>query len=322
MAAGLYHAAVRGRSTDGLNNPREIKRGIVKRFGWNDRGITELIDGILLIALVVIMAGVIMVLAMDLLVPVEKTAYSAPQFGTQSVDGKTILTVFKRGGDPISFDPEKPAKYRALAYVDTSFGSFLAQPEPDITIYNPGDTLYLWYTGSGFMMAKTRPDAASVVALPGGRVAVRFVDRTSGTLIVGATVIGGPAATGTPVVTTPTTTGSPTPTATATTTVTTTVTTATPTATATTPSGTYTVTVSWSPPGIGTITPPGTSGGTVPIAAGASQMFTIAPNKNKRVISIALDGVQVGGPGVLSETLTYTLTNVQSNHSLTAVFGN
>jgi hypothetical protein len=51
-------------------------------------------------------------------------------------------------------------------------------------------------------------------------------------------------------------------------------------------------------------------------------MFTIAPNKNKRVISIALDGVQVGGPGVLSETLTYTLTNVQSNHSLTAVFGN
>lgn len=288
----------------------------------NEKGITELIDGVLLIALVVIMAGIIMVLAMDLLIQVEKTAYSAPQFGTQSVDGKTILTVFKRGGDPLSFDPEKPAKYRAVAYVDTTAGSFLAEPEPDITIYNPGDTLYLWYTGSGFMMAKTRPDAGAVVALPEGRVAVRFVDRTSGTLIVGATVIGGPAATGTPVVTTPTATGTPTPTATATTTVTTTVTTATPTATATTPPASYTVTVSWSPSGIGTITPPGTSGGTVPLAAGASQTFTIAPNKNKRVLSIALDGSQVGGPGGVGETLTYTLTNVQSNHSLTAIFGN
>lgn len=230
--------------------------------------------------------------------------------------------MFKRGGDPISFDPQKPAKYRAVAYVDTSAGSFLAQPEPDIAVYNPGDTLYLWYTGSGFMMAKTLPDAVSVVALPEGRVAVRLVDRTSGTLIVGATVIGGPAATGTPVVTTPAPTGTPTPTATATTMVTTATTTVTPTATATTPPATYTVTVSWTPPGIGTITPPGTSGGNVLIAAGASQTFTLSPNKNKRVISFSLDGSQVGGPGAVSETLTYTLTNVQSNHSLTAVFGN
>ena len=287
----------------------------------NEQGITELIDGVLLIALVVIMAGVIMVLAMDLLVPVEKTAYSAPQFGTPSVDGKTILTVLKRGGDPLSFDPEKPAQYRAVAYVDTSVGSFLAEPEPDITIYNPGDTLYLWYTGSGFMMAKTRPGAGAVVALPEGRVAVRFVDRTSGTLIVGATVIDGPAATGTPVITTPAPTGTPTPTSTPV------VTTPAPTGTPTPTPAYYPISVSWSPKGTannptGTISPPGVNDAVIQVATGASQTFTFTPAAGNRVRSIRLDGISVSDGGAIGQVLTYTLTSVQADHSLTAQFGN
>jgi hypothetical protein len=99
-------------------------------------------------------------------------------------------------------------------------------------------------------------------------------------------------------------------------------TTVTSTPTTTTPAG-YTISVSWTPPGLGTITPPGKTpagSGTVTVAKGASQTFTVTPNSNKAVISISLDGKQVSSGGVVGESLTYTLTNVQVAHTLTAEF--
>lgn len=309
----------------------------------DDAGITEVFDQTLLLGLVIVTAALVGLVALGFVMPAEKTAYVVPRFATADVDGKTVITAFSRGGDPLYFNASPLASYRATFYVDTSAGNFRAVPVPGLEVFRPGDMVYLFYTGTGFYAVDHPPAGGSVDTLPPGRVVVRLVDTTSGVLIAGETVVDGPVVTGittatpaptatvtgttttvtpTPTATT-TTTATPTPTATATT-VTTTTTTATPTPTASpTPSG-YTVTVSWTPPGIGvgTITPPGTSGGTVSVAAGASQTFTLAPASNKRVISISLDGSQVGGPGAVGQTLTYTLTNVQSSHSLTAVFGN
>lgn len=305
----------------------------------DDSGISEVFDQTLLLALVVITAGLVGLMAFGFVIPSEKTAYVVPRFGVTDVDGKTVITAFSRGGDPLYFNTTPLASYRAAFYVDTSAGNFRAVPVAGLEVFRPGDMVYLFYTGTGFYAVDHPPAGGSVVTLPPGRVTVRLVDVNSGVLIAQETVVQGPVVTGvttatpaptattSPTVTptpTATATGTPTPTATATTTVTTTITTATPTATATTPPASYTVTVSWTPPGtgVGTITPPGTSGGSVTVAAGASQTFTLTPGNTKRVISISLDGSPVGGPGAVGQTLTYTLTNVQANHSLTAVFGN
>lgn len=299
----------------------------------DDSGISEMFDQTLILALVVITAGLVGVMALGFVMPVEKTAYVVPRFGIVDVDGKAVITAFSRGGDPLYFNTTSLASYRAAFYVETSAGNFRAVPVFSLEVFRPGDTVYLFYTGTGFYAVDHPPAGGSVVTLPPGRVAVRLVDVNSGVLIAQETVVEGPVLTGITTSTptpTMTTTGTPTPTATATptptptATVTVTTTTATPTATASpTPSG-YTVSVSWTPPGVGvgTITPPGTSGGIVNIAAGASQTFTFTPGNTKRVISISLDGSPVGGPGAVGQTLTYALTNVQSNHSLTAVFGN
>jgi len=295
----------------------------------DDSGISEVFDETLILALVVITAGLVGVMALGFVMPVEKTAYVVPRFGVVDVDGKDVITAFSRGGDPLYFNTTPLASYRAAFYVDTSAGNFRAVPVSSLEVFRPGDTVYLFFSGTGFYAVDHPPAGGSVVTLPPGRVSVRLVDVNSGVLIAQETVVEGPVLTGVTTATptpSPTTTGTPTATVTPTPTATATATTTTPTPTVTaspTPSG-YTVTVSWTPPGVGvgTITPPGTSGGTVSVTAGASQTFTLTPGNTKRVISLSLDGSQVGGPGAVGQTLSYTLTNVQANHSLTAVFGN
>ncbi len=278
----------------------------------DDSGISEVFDQTLLLALVVITAGLVGLMAFGFAIPSEKTAYVVPRFAVADVDGKTVISAFSRGGDPLYFNTTPLANYKAAFYVDTSAGNFRAVPVAGLEVFKPGDMVYLFYTGTGFYAVDHPPAGGSVVTLPPGRVTVRLVDVNSGVLIAQETVVEGPVLTGV-------TTATPAPTATTSPTGT-----PTPTATATTPPASYTVTVFWTPPGtgVGTITPLGTSGGSVTVAAGASQTFTLTPGNTKRVISISLDGLQVGGPGAVGQTLTYTLTNVQANHSLTAVFGN
>ncbi|HII98938.1 MAG TPA: hypothetical protein HA272_06750 [Methanoregula sp.] len=297
----------------------------------DDSGISEVFDQTLLLALVVITAGLVGVMAFGFVMPFEKTAYVVPRFAVADVEGKTVITAFSRGGDPLYFNTTPLANYKAAFYVDTSAGNFRVVPVAGLEVFRPGDMVYLFYTGTGFYAVDHPPAGGSVVTLPPGRVTVRLVDVSSGVLIAQETVVEGPVVTGvttaTPAPTgTPTATVTPTPTATATT-VTTTTATATPTATATTPPAYFTISVSWSPKGsggnpTGSITPPGVNDATVTVANGGSQTFTITPAAGYRVRSISLDGSQVGGPGSVGQTLTYTLTNVQANHSLTVMFGN
>lgn len=138
-----------------------------------------------------------------------------------------------------------------------------------------------------------------------------------------------PTATATPTPTA-TATASPTPTATATATPTPTATataTSTPTATAT-PAAT-TITVSWSPGGAGigcgSLSPPTcltSNPAAVNVATGSSQIFYFFPAvANKAVRTITLDGVTVYTGSSNGATVSYTLTNVVSAHTLAATFG-
>ncbi len=62
--------------------------------------------------------------------------------------------------------------------------------------------------------------------------------------------------------------------------------------------------------GSGTITP----SGTVAVAPGASQTFTITPNAGVGISNVVVDGVSQGA------VTSYTFTNVTANHAITAVF--
>jgi len=146
-----------------------------------------------------------------------------------------------------------------------------------------------------------------------------------------ATVTPTPTATATATPTpTATATATPTPTATATATPTPTATaTATPTPTATVPPGTTAITVSWSPGGAGigcgSVSPPTCLAGNpaaVNVAMGSSQIVYFVPAvANKAVKTITLDGVTVYTGSSKGTTISYTLTNVVSAHTLAATFG-
>ena len=181
-----------------------------------------------MVILILAIAVILGVSVFGMVIPIEKSAYVATQFGTQVVAGKTVITAFDPGGDPVYFNATSLAKYRAAFYVDTALGSFRAEPVPTLTVFKPGDTIYLYDTGSGFVINKTLT-GASVVSLPAGRVAVRLVDINTGTLIHEETVVEGPLASLPVATATPTPT--PTPTATTTPTATPAVTTPTPTTT-------------------------------------------------------------------------------------------
>ena len=55
--------------------------------------------------------------------------------------------------------------------------------------------------------------------------------------------------------------------------------------------------------------------GNVPVADGANQTFTVAPNAGYAIANVLADGVPVGAVG------TYTFTDVRANHTITASFG-
>lgn len=297
----------------------------------DEEGISEIVDETLILGLVVVCAAIAGVLLLGFAIPVEKTAYVVPQFGTKDIAGKMVITVFDRGGDPVYFNATSIAKYKAAFYVDTSAGSFQAVPVSTLAVFKPGDLVYLYYTGTGFIVTKDLT-GAPITTLPVGRVTVRIVDINTGTLIAGETVVQGPVTTLT-VNVTPTTSG--TPTANITTTIPTTIattpaTTAATTVATTTPIPTpvlYGVTVSWSPPGLGSATAPpaGTLANprTVGVTQGSSLTVSFIPqlHSGKAVKTIKLDGVTVYSGSAANTTISYTMTNIQSVRTLAATFG-
>jgi hypothetical protein len=319
----------------------------------NDDGVSEILDETLIIALGLVCAVIVGAFVFGFASPIVKSAYIVPQFGTKLVAGNSIITAYDLGGDPVYFNATPLAKYKAAFYVDTATGSYKAVPSPTLTVFKPGDVVYLYYTGSGFIVTNSLT-GAPVVTLPAGRVAVRLVDTYSGTLISQATVVEGPVvtlptanvtptATPTPTITvTPTatvvpnvTTVTPTPTATVTPTATPTANiTATPTPTATstaTPTPTATessgkkITVIWSPNGLGygSLSPPAALSNSqeVSVPRGSSKTIYFVPNSNKAVLTIKLDGTTVYSGSSVGSTISYTVTNVVEDRTITATLG-
>ncbi|PKL68067.1 MAG: hypothetical protein CVV30_12045 [Methanomicrobiales archaeon HGW-Methanomicrobiales-1] len=152
------------------------------RINTREEGISEVIDEILIIALCIGCAVVILIVAYGGLPLTQKTAYVVSQSDVKSVAGQKVITLFNRGGDPVSFSDTPLANYKATVYVDTPAGSFAAVPAPGTNVFTPGDLVYLYYTGSGFILANDLA-GASIVTLPAGQISVRLVDATSGVLI-------------------------------------------------------------------------------------------------------------------------------------------
>ena len=148
----------------------------------NEEGASELIDETLIIAMGLVLAVVTLMLISGVIPLTEKTAYLVPQFGVGNLSGHTVITIFNRGGEPVYFNGSPQAKYKAELYVNTQSGSYKAVPSPALTVFKPGDTIYAYYTGSGFILTNTL-SGATFSSLPGGKIVVSFVDATSGVLI-------------------------------------------------------------------------------------------------------------------------------------------
>lgn len=207
----------------------------------DDKGISDVIDQTLIIALVLALAVIVAVLVFGVFKPIDKTAYLVPRFGVGNASGSTVITIFDRGGDPIYFNnASTEAKYRGVLYVDTQSGSFRAVTAPTLTVFRPGDTIYAYYTGSGFVLTDTL-SGVTFLSLPGGKITVRLVDATSDVLIASEDlVLAATTATATTAI-------NPTPTTTPTTNVTTTATTVTPTTNVTTTATTTAIVTTTAP---------------------------------------------------------------------------
>jgi len=269
---------------------------------WNDEGLSEVLDSTLIIALGLVLAGIAAAFVFGIFTPVDKTAYLVPQFSIANVSGHSVIMIFDRGGDPVYFNGSPLAKYKALLNVDTQSGSSRAVPAPSLTVLKPGDTIYAYYTGTGFILTNTLT-GVTFPSLPVGKISVRFIDATSGVLIAKEDLV--PAA------------------STTTTTAPVTATTTTPIATTTTTASTHAINVSWSPAGLGDVSPPGGHGRFVTVAHGASQTFVCTPNQHsdKAVITIVADGATVYTGSSADTPVSTSFNNVVANHTLIVTFG-
>jgi PKD repeat protein len=167
---------------------------MMKRYGacMNPRedGVSEVLDETLILVMGLLCAAVVMIVIFGVLPPLQNTAYVIPQFGIKNVSGSSAIYLFDRGGDTVYFNATPLTYHKAALYVDTSAGTFTAVPSPGVNIFRPGDLVYLYYTGSGFIITNNLT-GAPITTLPAGQVAVRMVDANSNVLISQEIVVKG-----------------------------------------------------------------------------------------------------------------------------------
>jgi len=144
-----------------------------------DYGIRVIVDEMFLVIMVLLLALVIAVFLFGNFLPPGKPAYIVPRSGISTVSGHPFITIFDSGGEPVSFNRSRQARYHATVYVDTQSGSFRAVPSPTLAMIKPGDTVYAWYTGYGFALTDSM-DGITPVSFPAGKISVRLVDPVSG----------------------------------------------------------------------------------------------------------------------------------------------
>jgi hypothetical protein len=372
--------------------------GVKETMGSSDDAISEVVAEILIVFFVLTLGAIVGVMLFGVMPSIPKTAYLATEGSYKTMPTYSAIAIQHRAGDTLSFSPTPLSSYPSEIYVDTRAGSFLAVPDRSAALFQPGDTIYVYNTATGYHITKDLT-GVTAVPLPSGDNSVKIIDSAANLLIVTwpptktavsptstATVTPTPTATATATINvtatptataiptnittptstatatatinvtatptatttptntatptatatpTPTNTATPAPTATATPTATTTITvtatvTATPTTTATATSiatessETKTITVSWSPKasGYGSQSPPVrlTNSQEIRVPMGSSKTLYFVPNSDKAVLTIKLDGTTVYSGSSVGSTISYTISNIVEDRTLTATF--
>ena len=354
--------------------------GVKEVMGFSDDAISEVIAEILIIFLVLTLGAIVGAMLFGVMPSIPKTAYLATEGSYKTMPTYSAIAIHHRAGDTLSFSPTPLSSYPSEIYVDTKAGSFLAVPDRSAALFQPGDTIYVYNTATGYHITKDLT-GVTAVPLPSGTTSIKIIDSNANLLIVTwpptnneisptSTVTVTPTATATATATinvtatttattTPTNTTTPPPTATATTTATSTdTTTPAPTATATptntptptatttttvtatvtatptttktlTPTGTEssdtrTITVIWSPKASGycSESPPVrlTNSQEIRVPRGSSKTLYFVPNSDKVVLTIKLDGTTVYSGSSVGSTISYTVSNIVEDRTLTATF--
>ncbi|WP_394698772.1 hypothetical protein [uncultured Methanoregula sp.] len=270
--------------------------------------VSEITAEILIVSLVVGLGIAIFVIMFGIIPQIPTSAYLATDVSFKKMPGYSAMAITHLGGDMVTFIDPGEAPYFVRVYVDTPYGSYLVVPDATTSPFRTGNTVYIYYNGSGYGMTS---DLAGVptVPLPSAEVRVRIVDDASGLLI--KTWSAGTSGTQTP-------TGTETPTSTATLSATSTPTTAAP-------ELTRTVTVIWSPSGYGygSESPPVKLANSqeVRVPRGSSKTIYFVPNAGYAVLTIKLDGTTVYSGSSVGSTISYTITNIVEDRTITTTFG-
>jgi hypothetical protein len=146
----------------------------------NDRAISESVSIILIISLVVILFIVLAALFLGDIRLEQKTAYIMANLSSESVGGKTVITVFHRAGDEAELNRTGQAYHTLAIYIDTLAGTNRTLPLAQNIVLKPGTTLYIFNTTGGYRAttstAEIPPASLSVDSCP---VRVRLVDETN-----------------------------------------------------------------------------------------------------------------------------------------------
>lgn len=286
----------------------------------NGDAISEVTAEILMVSLVVILGAMILVLVFGVMPLIPKTSYLATDFSLQQMPGYSAVVIHHRGGDPLNFTSAANMPGAAMITIFTPEGSYPAVPAVGFLAFRPGDTIYVYHTGTGYRLVSDLGGVTGTPLPPNG-LRVTIVDLTSGLLVQEWQLV--PSGVPVPATTVPATTTTTIPP-----TATTTVVPVTTTTTTTTPApATTTITVSWTPNGLGYISlappTPLSNPGTVEVPTGGSQTFSFVPREvaNKAVKTIQVDGTTVYTGSSVNVTITYTLTNVVAPHTIAATFG-
>jgi len=136
---------------------------------------------ILLVVLVVALAAVILSIALGWVVLQPKSAYIPPGVEVLDVGGEEVISLTSKGGDPAVLTPGNIGLYSLAIYLDTPGGTEKVTPAAGVDTWNPGQTLYIYNTGSGLAAAYSLPETPD--SLPSGEAKLRIVDENAKLLV-------------------------------------------------------------------------------------------------------------------------------------------
>ena len=155
----------------------------------SEHALSEMVATALIIVLVVMLVAIIAAFLSGFINLTQKSAFIAPNIGTQSISGKNVIALFNRGGDTAYLNMTGLGQYKMSVWIDNASGSYRALPLPGVNAFSPGTTLYVYYnrTGStwGFNITNKNTDIASATAqpVPPGAIRIRLIDEQSHFLI-------------------------------------------------------------------------------------------------------------------------------------------